>query len=428
MKYVVIGSGGAGVSAVEAIRNVDKDSELIMISKEDTPPYSPCLLPYYLKDRSMKDSLFWKGEDFYEKMYVNAILGSPVNKIDIDRKRVILDSGEKVGYDKLLIAAGGEVIYPPIKGLDLEGVFTFKTLSDTENIYRWLEENDVKNCVVIGGGFIGLDAAEALEERGLNVTVIELLDRLLPRMLDREMGDIIVGILKEHGIKVFLKNRVSEIIGGRIFGKRVRGVKLADGKFISADIVIIATGVRPNLRFVKESGIKVNKGILVDEYLETSAKDIFAAGDIVESLNIVSGIHEPIMLWPNALLEGIIAGYNMLGYKIRYHGSDNQTIIKIYDIPVVSEGVQEGSAIKYFRDKIYKKMYIENSYIKGYTLINTIEKAGIYHSLMRKKEEILRFKDIILSEQFNIGILLKDVFLHRYTGQYINFLDKIHVC
>ena len=414
MKYVIIGSGGAGVSAVETIRDIDKDSEIIMISKENTPPYSPCLFPYYLKDKSMKNSLFWKGEDFYEKADVNAILGSPVNKIDTDGKKVILESGERVDYDKLLIAAGGEVVYPPIKGFNLEGVFTFKTLSDAENIHRWLEKNNVKNCVVIGGGFIGLDAAEALEERGLNVTVIELLDRLLPRMLDKEMGDIIVSILEEHGIKVFLKSRVSEITGKGIFGKkRIRGVKLADGKFIPADIVIIATGVRPNLRLVKESGIKVNRGILVNEYLETSVKDVFAAGDIAESLNIVSGVYEPIMLWPNALLEGSIAGYNMLGYKIRYYGSDNQTIIKIYDIPVVSDGIQKGSEIKYFGDKVYKKMFIQDNHIKGYILINTIENAGVYHTLMNKKYDITVFKDIILLEQFNIGTIIRESLLSQ---------------
>ena len=411
MKYVIIGSGGAGVSAAEAIRSSDKDSELIMISEEDAPPYSPCLLPYYLKDKGMRDSLFWKGKDFYEKTNVNAILGSPVDKIDIDRRKVILDSGKEIDYDKLLIAAGGEVAYPPIKGLDLDGVFTFKTLSDTEKIYRWIEENDVRDCVVIGGGFIGLDAAEALKERGLNVTVVELLDRLLPRMLDKEMGDIIANILEEHGIKVFLKSRVSEITSRRIFGKKVRGVKLANGDLIPADIVIIATGVRPNLRFVKRSGIKVDRGILVNEYLETSVKDVYAAGDIAESLNIVSGKREPIMLWPSALLEGAIAGYNMLGYKIQYPGSDNQTIIRIYDNPVVSDGIQEGSEIKYFKDKVYKKMFIRDNCIKGYILINTIGNAGIYHTLMKKRQDISVFRDMILSEQFNIGMIIRESLL-----------------
>ncbi|MCE4606306.1 MAG: FAD-dependent oxidoreductase [Desulfurococcales archaeon] len=429
MKYVIIGTGGAGVSAAEAIRSVDKDSELTMISSEDTPPYSPCLLLYYVEDKAMKDHLYWKGKDFYEKLSVNTVLGSQVNRIDTSRKRVTLDSGEEIRYDKLLIASGGKVTYPPIKGLDLNGVFTFKTLSDADNIHKWLEENDVVNGVVIGGGFIGLDAGEALQKRGVNITIIELLDRLLPRMLDKEMGNIVEDIFEEHGVKVLLKSKVSEIIGEESMGRKVKGVKLADGRILPADIVIIATGVRPNLDFAEKSGIKTNRGILVDEFLETSSKDVFAAGDVAESLNVVTGKEEPILLWPNALLEGAIAGYNMLGYKLRYYGSDNQTIIKVYGVPVVSEGVQEGDAIKYFdaKNKVYKKMYIENSYIKGYILINTMKNAGLYHSLIRKKEDIQRFKDIILTDRFNIGTFLKDSLLQQYTSQYLNHMDKMYM-
>ncbi|MFX1519707.1 MAG: NAD(P)/FAD-dependent oxidoreductase [Promethearchaeota archaeon] len=406
MRYVIIGTGGASVSAVEAIREYDLNSEIIMISNENVPPYSACLLTYYLIDEKQRDMVFWKGKDFYDRMGVTPVLGKDVTAI-LPENKTIMVGNERIDYDKLLIAAGGRADLPPVEGLDKKGVFTFKTLPDTDNIFNWLKTQKVKNAVVLGGGFIGLDAAEGLKKNNVNVTVVELLDRLLPYMLDKEMSAFVEEILQKNGVNVMLENTITEILGP----ERVEKTKLADETVLNADIVIVATGVKPNLDVVKDSGIKTNSGIVVNEYLETNMPDVYAAGDIVESLNIMTRKREPILLWPSALLQGTIAGYNMVGKTTKYFGSDTQTLIKIYETPVISDGIYEGEEIKLFEDEVYKKMYLKNSIVVGYMLINTMQNAGVYHSLMISKRDISDYKRLILTDKFNIGMIIMEAAL-----------------
>ncbi|KKL52443.1 hypothetical protein LCGC14_2285420, partial [marine sediment metagenome] len=273
MGYVIIGTGGAGVSAVEAIRKYDKETEIIMISNEDVPPYSACLLLYYLEDESKRDVVFWKGKDFYDRMNVTPILGNDVKSIQPENKKIVVGD-ESIEYDKLLIAAGGSVALPPVENLNKKGVFTFKTLYDTDNMHNWLKTQKVENIIVLGGGSIGLDAAEGLKKHNVNITVIEAIDRVLPRMLDKEMGIIVNDILPKNNVQVRLENTITKILGT----DKVEGAKLTDDTVLDADMLIITTGVKPNLDVVKESGIKTNSGIIVNEYLETNMPGIYAAG------------------------------------------------------------------------------------------------------------------------------------------------------
>ncbi len=400
MRHVIIGTGGAGVSAVEAIRKYDQESEILMISNEDLPPYSACLLLYYLADENKRDITFWKGEDFYDRMNVTPLLGNNVKNIQPNDKKVIVGN-ESIDYDKLLIAAGGHVDLPSMKGLDMNGVFTFKTLTDTDNIHNWLKTQEVKNALVLGGGFIGLDAAEGLKKHDINVTIIETSDRILPCMLDEEMSTIVKSNLREHGVDVRIENEITKISGK----KKVESVKLTDKSALDADMIIIATGVKPNLDVIKDSGIKTNSGIIVNEYLETNIPDVYAAGDIAESLDIITGKRGSILLWQNALVQGSIAGYNMAGKKMEYSGSGNQTLIKVFGRPIVSDGIYEGEEIRYIHNNIYKKMFFKDSTIMGYMLINTMQNAGVFHSLMTSKRDISKYKKLLLKDKFNIGMI-----------------------
>ena len=406
MGYVIIGTGGAGVSAVEAIRKYDQETEIIMISNEDVPPYSACLLLYYLEDESKRDVVFWKGKDFYDRMNVTPILGNDVKSIQPENKKIVVGD-ESIEYDKLLIAAGGSVDLPPIENLNKKGVFTFKTLYDTDNMHNWLKTQKVENIIVLGGGSIGLDAAEGLKKHNVNITVIEAIDRVLPRMLDKEMGIIVNNILPKNNVQVRLENTITKILGT----DKVEGAKLTDDTVLDADMLIITTGVRPNLDVVKESGIKTNSGIIVNEYLETNMPGIYAAGDIVESIDIVSGKRESILLWSSALIQGAIAGYNIVGKKTKYTGSSNQTLIKVFETPIISDGIFEGEEIQFFRDKIYKKIYFKDSTIVGYILINTMQNAGLYHSLMISKQDISKYKNLILTDKFNFGMIVTEAAL-----------------
>jgi len=400
MRYIIIGTGGAGVSAVEAIREYDQESEIIMISNEDVPPYSACLLLYYLFDENKRDAVFWKGKDFYDRMNVTPILGRNINKIQPETKKILVGD-ESIDYDKLLISAGGSVNLPSIKGIDKNGIFTFKTLSDTDNIFKWLKTRNVGNAIVLGGGLIGLDAAEGLIKHDVNVTVVEALNRVLPRMLDGEMGNLVKDILQNNGVEVKVETKITKILGD----EWVQSTKLSDKTVLDADMIIIATGIIPNLDIAKNSGIKTNSGIIVNEYLKTNITDVYAAGDIVESVDVITGKREPLFLWSNALIQGTIAGYNMVGKKTKYLGTSNQTLIKVFDTPIISDGAFEGEEIRVFKDNIHKKMYLKDSTIVGYILINTMQNAGVYHSLMISKRDISKYKNFILKEKFNVGMI-----------------------
>ena len=400
MRYVIIGTGGAGVSAVKAIREYDQESEIIMISNEDVPPYSACLLLYYLFDENKRDIVFWKGKDFYDRMNVTAILGNNVNKIQPENKKILVGD-ESIDFDKLLIATGGSVDLPSIKGIDKNGIFTFKTLSDTDNIYKWLKTQNVGNAIVLGGGLIGLDAAEGLIKHDVNVTVVEALNRVLPHMLDREMGNLVKDILQNNGVEVKVETKITKILGD----EWVQSTKLSDKTVLDADMIIIATGIIPNLDIAKNCGIKTNSGIIVNENLKTNITDVYAAGDIVESVDVITGKREPMLLWSNALIQGTIAGYNMVGKKAKYLGTSNQTLIKVFETPIISDGAFEGEEIRVFKDNIHKKMYLKDSTIVGYILINTMQNAGVYHSLMISKRDISKYKNFILKNKFNVGMI-----------------------
>ncbi len=220
-------------------------------------------------------------------------------------------------------------------------------------------------------------------------------------MLDKEMSDLVRDILQNNGVDVRVENKVTKILGD----KRVNSTKLTDKTVLDTDMIIIATGATPNLDIVKNSGIKTNSGIIVNEYLETNIHDVYAAGDIVESLDIITEKRMPILLWSNALIQGTTAGYNMVGKKTKYSGSSNQTLLKVFGIPIISNGIYEGEEIKLFKHAIYKKMYFKNSSIVGYILINTMQNAGVYHSLMISKRDISKYKKLILKDKFNVGMI-----------------------
>lgn len=184
-----------------------------------------------------------------------------------------------------------------------------------------------------------------------------------------------------------------------------------DGNVLDADIAIVATGVRPNLDIVKDSGIEVLSGIIINEYLETNMPDVYAAEGITEAFVAPEFEKKLVFLWSNAIIQGTIAGYNMVGRKTKYTGSNLQTIIKVFGIPVVADSVYDGEELKLFENGVYKKMFIKDSKIIGYMLINTIENAGVYHSLLVSQRDISRYKKIILTDRFNVGMIIMEASL-----------------
>jgi len=422
-KYLIIGNSVAGISCVESIREIDKEEKIIVVSDEKEKNYSRPLISYLLGKKIEKDKMFYRPENFYKENRIELILNKKAIKLDTKKKEVILSSEQKILFDKLLIATGGKPIIPEIKGKDLPGVFTFTKLQDAEEIAQYIKTNKVKKAVVVGGGLIGLKATEALLELGIGVTIIELADRILSATFDQKASLIIEESLKKIGCRVITGNTVTQIKGT----KKVQQIILKNGTKISANLIILAIGVKPNVDLVKGTPIKINKGILVNEFMETNIEGIYAAGDCAEGKDLLLGINRPIAIWPVAYEQGKIAGYNMSGRKTKYDGGLLMNSVELVGIPTISVGLtnppeeKNCEIIDYFEPEksIYKKVVIKEKKIVGAIFINEIDRAGIYTGLIREKVDVSSFKEHLLKEDFGLISLPKEYRKHLVSGEEI---------
>lgn len=398
MHVVIIGTGGAGVSAIQTIRSLDKKCNITAISKEEHMPYSPCSLPYLIAGETKKKNIFRVGSDFYTSNKVKPVLGKTVSKI-VPKEKAVLVDGRKVKYDKLLVAAGSKPLRPPIPGIDMTGVFGLGNLADAEDILKWIRKG-AKEAVVLGAGFIGIESAIALRRLGLKVLVFEMLDSVLPKMLDEDMSLEVQEILESEGIRFHLGKQVSEISGN---GK-VKGV-LSGRKRTACDMVVLGIGVIPNTEFLKGSRIKTNFGVLVDDYMRTSVKDIYAAGDIVEAEDKVRGTKRVNAIWPNAVEQGKIAGYNIAGVEKEYEGLQSINVLDVYGTPVLSIGMasfelKDFEVEKVSTNRSVKKMLIKEGRIAGVQMIGAIRNSGHLLSLVKRGIEIEEIRHHLLDDRF----------------------------
>lgn len=395
---VIIGTGGAGISAIRTIRSVDEKCKITAISQEDQMPYSPCSLPHLIGGDIEKKNIYRVEKDFFKKNKVRALLGTKISKISPKDKTVLADGG-RVKYDKLLISAGSVPLRPPIPGIDTTGVFTLGNMADADEILKWVRKG-AKKAIVLGAGFIGVECAIALRKLGLQVSVFEMLDWVLPKMLDEDVSGEVQKVLEREGIELHLGQQVSEITGN----DKVNGV-LAGKKEESCDMIVLGIGVRPNTESLKGSGIKVNHGVVVDEYMRTSVKDIFAAGDIVEADDKIRGTKRVNAIWPNAIEQGRIAGYNIAGEEKVYDGVESINILDVYGVPVLSMGMSSFE-LKDFEVKIsktnrsFKKMLLKDGKIAGVQMVGAIRNSGYLLSLVKRGIEVDDIRDDLLEDRF----------------------------
>ncbi|MCD6188641.1 MAG: FAD-dependent oxidoreductase [Thermococcus sp.] len=340
MRIVVIGSGTAGSNFALFARKLDRKAEIIVIGKEKTMQYSPCALPFVLSGKipKLEDIIVFPNE-FYEKQKIQMMLDTEAKEINRKRKVVITDKGE-VPYDKLILATGSKAFVPPIKGVENDGVFTLKTMDDVKKIQAYLEERKPKKAVVIGAGLIGLEGAVAFRELGLEVVVVELLEHLLPTMLDKDIASIVQSYLEEKGIEFKFGVAVSEILGNP-----VEGVKIGEEE-IKADLVLVATGVRANVDLARKAGLEVNRGIVVDEYLRTSDPDIYAIGDCAEVFDAVTGNRILSQLGTTAVRMAKVAAENVFGKDVKFRPVFNTAITELFDLEIGTFGITQERAKK----------------------------------------------------------------------------------
>lgn len=405
MKIVIIGNGPAAVAGAEAVRQLDGQCQITLISKESVPFYSPCPLAEYVEDSVPREHLFLRDAQFYRDKRIATHLGAAVTAIDTQARQVLLGTGSdasRISYDRLLIANGARALMPPIPGLaDTPGVFALKTLDDADRVVARLPQ--ARRAVVIGSGFIGLEAAQALVRRGLMVTVVEAQAQVLPQMLDAEMAALVEQRLRENGIDVRLNSPAQAVLGG---ADGVTAV-LAGGQELPCDLVICAAGVRPDLSLLSGSGIATATGILVNEYMETSAPDVYAAGDVVEGLDH-QGQRRVLPIWPNAVNGGSIAGANMVSARSRcFRGHDGVNVVRIFDLPVASFGnIKDGRSLRYAHHGIVKKLNLSAGKVVGAQFLGDVNATGLYHELMKKGTNVDHLANDLLSPGFGYASLL----------------------
>lgn len=407
MHYLIIGNGVAAVGAIEAIRQIDRDNSITLISAEPYRVYGRPLISSLLAGKIGEKDIFYRPADFYESNKVNALLGKTVSEIRTGTRQVILETGEVIAFDKLLIATGGIPFIPPIEGRNGPDVYVFTTLDDARKLDGLVGK--AKKIVVLGGGLIGLKAAESLHDRGIKIAVVELADRILSAAFDAEAGGIIAARLAEVGIDLILNNSITEIVRVR---KRVKSVVLKDGGRIECDAVVIAIGVVPNKTLAERAGIKVNRGVLTDSKMETDTPGIFAAGDVAEAEDMLLGEKRVTPIWPNAFIQGRHAGLAMAGKSKRYAGSIPMNSIEFYGIPTVSMGISNPPAEGFEvlarfepQKNTYRKIVLRDGKLVGTVLVGKIERAGVLSGLISNRIDVENIKQELLRDDFGFADL-----------------------
>lgn len=382
--YVIIGNGVAAAGCIEGIRSIDKDSEITIISEEKHPVYSRPLISYYLEGKTTINKMNYRSESYYEDNGCDVIYGQKAVAIDDKGKSITLDDGKTIGYDSLCIATGSSPFVPPFEGLDsVENKFSFMTIDDTLALEKVLTEDS--KVLIVGAGLIGLKCAEGISDRVAKITVCDLADRVLSSILDNECAALMQKHLEKHNIEFMLGDTATK------FDKNKAEMK--SGKTVDFDILVLAVGVRANTEIFRNIGGEINRGILVNDSMETSVPGIYAAGDCTEGNDISLGDKRVLAILPNAYMQGFCAGQNMAGESARFDKAIPMNSIGFFGLHAMTAGsyFDENSGGELFEEKTdggIKRLYTKDGLLTGYIIIGDVARCGIYTSLIREKTPI----------------------------------------
>lgn len=388
-RHVILGNSAAAVNAVQAIREFDPLNPIALISAEPHMAYSPVLLTYYVAGKIKREALFLADKDFYTRHKVDLILANRAEGIDASNQRVHLADGQKVAFDDLLIATGSSAKSLDVDGASLPGVYSLKTVDDGDMLVA--NAARMEKVVIIGGGLIGIQAANALYNGFRNITMVIGSQQPLSQNVDPSCGENVCQTIRECGINILFSTSAVGINQGK---QRLQ-VELDSGDSLEADAVIVGKGVRPNTHMIAGSGVQADVGILVDEQMCTSVDNIFAAGDVTESANMLTGERQVIATWPNACGQGHTAGANMAGEKQQFH-SLNMNVCSFLGNAVASVGItkpQTGNYKEVVRQNMehgfYRKL-VWNQYdeLVGAVLMGKIADIGVLTHMIRTRAKV----------------------------------------
>ena len=366
---VVIGAGIAGISAVEAFRKTASGGTVTLVSREPDLPYYRLNLTRYLAGEISDADLPIHHADWFSENNVDLKLGADVAEILLDERTVRLRDNTVIPYDKLIAAMGAHPFTPPFPGASRQGSVSVRTIGDARRILQLLHPG--MRCVVVGGGILGLETAGALSARGADVTLLESFGWLMPRQLNQHAGEILQSRVRQLGVDIRNNANTREIIGD----ERVAGVELDGGETIPADLVIVATGIRPNSHLARRAGLVVNKGIVVDNHLLSSDPSVYAAGDVAEHQGVLYGN------WSASQFQGGIAGMNAAGADVQFGGIPRSNTLKVLGIDMLSIGQfepEDGSyqVIETEKDTGYYRFVFRDEHLAGSVLVGDTSLAG----------------------------------------------------
>ncbi|MCR4615158.1 MAG: FAD-dependent oxidoreductase [Clostridiales bacterium] len=406
-RYVIIGNGTAAVGCIEGIRFADTDGEITVISEEPHAVYGRPLISYYLENKTDLEHMHYRASGFYEENGCQVLYGVRGKEIDAEQKSVLLDDGSKIDYDALCVATGSRPFVPPMEGLDtVDKKFTFMTLDDALALENAI--NSKSRVLIVGAGLIGLKCAEGIRDRVGSITVCDLADRVLSSILDADCASVVQQHLEANGLRFLLGDSVA-LFEGHV-------ARMKSGAEISFDVLVLAVGVRANTELVKNAGGNVNRGIIVNEKLETSVPTIWAAGDCTEGFDASTGGNRVLAILPNAYMQGYTAGVNMAGGNKVFDTAIPMNSIGFFGLHIMTAGAYTGEMTEERSEDGLKRFFVEDGKLKGYILIGQTERAGIYTALVREQTPISEINFDFVKKIASNTVFSKETRRKRFGG------------
>ena len=401
MKHVILGNGPAGIIAAETIRKHAPTDEIVVLGDEPGPPYSRMAIPYLLMGNIGEEGTYQrKGKDHYVLQRIELRTGR-ATAVDSVARNVRLEDGTVLSFDRLLIATGARPIRPPIPGIDLPQVNPCWTLADARQIMEAAKPG--ARVLLMGAGFIGCIIMEALATRGVQLSVVEMQDRMVPRMMGEGAGGMIKRWVERKGVSVHTSTRVEAIDAGAPLT-----VRLSNGKELAVDLLISAAGVLPNIAFLAGSGIECRQGVLTDERLQTNVSGVYAAGDCAEAFDVITGTSIVSAIQPNAADQAYCAGMNMAGKKSELKGVTQINVLDTLGLISTSfgrwEGVPGGEHAELSDEANFRYIRLEfdGDVLAGYNAIGLTDHIGFLRGLTQSRVKLGAWKDLLLRDPLRV--------------------------
>jgi len=404
-RYVIVGNGPAGINAAQGLRSKDSQSKITLIGQETTLPYSPTILPYFVSGKIKEKDLFLSKEEYFKKENIELILGKGVVSLSPQEGKLFLKDGSSLHYDVLILSQGGSPIIPNIPGLREVNPLVLRTLTGAKRLRS--KALKVSKAIILGAGLIGMQTAQALSEIGISVEVIELLSQVLPGYFDQKGSALIQKVYESHRVSFYTSTQVESVE----FKKGSYNLSLKKWKTLNTPLLFVATGVAPNIDFLKGSGIEVKKGILVDKAMRTNISNIFAAGDVVQMEDFWGRgrVNQPILI--HAVDQGRMAAASALDQEVSHEGNISMNLFHFFGQNAFSIGLvspDERDRYKVHQTYVpskrrYLKFVFDGDLLVGVMVINTILDPGILLQLIRRRIPPGKDKEEFLERPLEMG-------------------------